>query len=511
MGGVLLGCLPALYAQSVERPNIIFILADDMGYGDIAVLNENGKVPTPNLDRLSSEGATFLDAHASTSVSSPSRYSILTGRYNWRSRLKGGALPVYHEPLMDPQRTTMPSMLRNQGYQTACIGKWHLGMKFATTDGKAPRDTETECNLDFHKEIKGGPCDVGFDYFFGVDCPNFPPYCFLENRKTVGIPSLYYPAREGIIDSRGGHGVKNWNQEQVLPTVIDKATHYVKEASKSKKPFFLYLSLTSPHTPIVPTSEFEGKTGLNAYTDFVMQTDAGVGKVLDALKENGIEDNTLVVFSADNGCCPLVDVPFLQKKGHDPSYIYRGLKSDLYEGGHRMPCMVKWPGHIRPHQVKQTICLVDFMATFAHLTGYALADNEAEDSYNLTPLLLNEVEPAPIRATTVHYSSNGYFAIRQGKWKLLLCNFSGGWTSPTLNHAYKERYQLYDLEKDPGENNNLYAKYPEKVEELRLLLVNYIKDGRTTPGIPQRNDPVKEWKQLSYWMSAEELKECGVQ
>ena len=500
MGSAMLAAMPSLYAQTTQHPNIIFILADDLGYGDIASLNKQGKVPTPNIDRFSEESVVFTDAHSSSAVSTPSRYGILTGRYNWRSRLKRGVMSFYDNPLMDPLRTTMASMLRTQGYRTACIGKWHLGMKFATTDGQKPVDNKDKCNVDFHKEFRGGPRDVGFDYFFGVDCPNYPPYCFLENRKTVGIPTQFYPTRHGIIDSRGGRGIDNWDQTDVLPAIIDKAASYIDQAAKQNEPFFLYLPLTSPHTPIVPTKDFLGKTQLNEYTDFVMQTDAGIGKVLEALKRNGLDENTLVVFTADNGCSPVADFPFLTEKGHDPSYIFRGMKSDLYEGGHHIACMVRWPEQFAPHKVRQTICSVDFMATFASLTGYRLADNEAEDSYNIWSLLKNESEPAPIREATVHHSIKGEFAIRQGDWKLLLANYSGGWSQPSKRNPEEPPYQLFNLKEDPEETKDLSKQYPEKVQQLRQLLIKYVKEGRSTPGIPQQNDPVKEWPQLKPWM-----------
>ena len=498
LGTFLLGSTAIVKAQN---PNIVFILADDMGYGDVTALNKDCKIPTPNIDRLMEEGVQFTDAHTSSSVSTPSRYGILTGRYNWRSRLKSFVLNFYDEPLIDPTRTTMASMLRNQGYQTACIGKWHLGMKFATTDGKRPVDEKDAFNLDFSKEFKGGPVDVGFDYFFGVDCPNYPPYCFLENRKTIGIPTVYRPTNYKL-DSRGGHALKDWDQMDVLPAVTQRAADYVDQAAKKNQPFFLYIPLTSPHTPILPTKEFEGKSGLNLYTDFVMQTDASIGKVLEALKRNGIEENTLVVFATDNGCSPIVDFKFLTERGHDPSYIFRGMKSDLYEGGHHVPCVVRWPAKAKPHKIKQTICMTDFMATFAAITGYKLSDNEAEDSYNILSLITaKKKEPAVIREATVHHSIDGRFAIRQGKWKLLLCNYSGGWSLPHPKGAYKEPFQLFDLEKDPEETTNLSKDYPEKVEELRKLMVHYIKEGRSTPGIPQKNDPVKKWHQIeTEWM-----------
>lgn len=495
-----IGLMPAIaYSQVSDKPNIVFILADDLGYGDLSVLNELGKIHTPNLDQLAQEGVTFLDAHSSSAVSTPTRYGLLTGRYNWRSRLKKGVLTWYDEPLIDHGRTTMASMLRSKGYETACIGKWHLGMNFPTIDGKSPIDTKEQCNIDFSKEIKGGPCDIGFDYFFGVDAPNYPPYCFIENRQTIGIPDEFYSVSQEM-DSRAGHGLKGWNMEKVLPAIVDIAVDFIEKSDKGK-PFFLYLPLTSPHTPIVPTKEFKGKSGLNLYADFVMQTDAVVGRVLRTLDKKGISDNTIVVFTSDNGCSPRAEFDKLAEKGHDPSYIFKGMKSDLYEGGHHVPCFVSWPSQIKPHAINQTICLTDFMATFASLVGYSISDNEAEDSYNLLPLLFNEREKNIIREATVHHSIDGSFAIRQGKWKLLLSNKSGGWTK--VDPDKQIPYQLYDMERDPEEEHNVYLQYPEIAEKMRLLLVNYVKNGRSTQGVPQQNDSVKTWEQLSSWMTDE--------
>lgn len=495
---LITGCTLQLGAKENDKPNIIFILADDLGYGDLSVLNSSGKIKTPYLDRLAGNGVVFSDAHSSSAVSTPTRYGILTGRYNWRSTLKQGVLNYYDHPLISSSRTTMASMLRNQGYQTACIGKWHLGMNFPTKDGQKPVDTAEAYNLDFRKEITGGPCDVGFDYFFGVDAPNYPPYCFIENRHTSGLPDTYYPVRQDrIIDSRAGRGLSGWEQEEILPALERKMGEYIKKAGKEDAPFFLYLSLTSPHTPIVPTAEFKDHSGLNLYADFVMQTDALVGQVMKVLKDNNLLENTLIVFTSDNGCSPCADFDYLESQGHDPSYIFRGMKSDLFEGGHHVPCFVSWPAKIKGHTVDQTICLTDFMATFGAVAGYQLADDEGEDSYNLLPLLLQPDYSEIIREATVHHSIDGSFAIRQGKWKLLLSSYSGGWSAPTKPQSGTSVFQLYNLEDDPKETNNLYESQKEVAEGLRTSLVRYIKEGRSTPGNSQLNDGVYPWKQLS--------------
>ena len=501
---LLLSCLATgmsmnVTAQDKKQPNIIFILADDLGYGDLSYLNEQGKIKTPHLDKMASEGVVFGDAHSSSAVSTPTRYGVLTGRYNWRSTLKNGVLHWYATPLIPSGRTTMASMLRNQGYNTACIGKWHLGFNFPTKDGQKPVDKPDEYNLDFTKEITGGPCDVGFDYFFGVDAPNYPPYCFIENRHTVGLPDTYYPVSQDM-DSRAGRGLQGWEMKDILPAIEKKAVEYIDRSAESNRPFFLYFPLTSPHTPIVPTDEFADRSKLNEYADFVMQSDAVVGSILEALKKNKIADNTIVVFTSDNGCSPRADFELLAQKGHDPSYIFRGMKSDLFEGGHHIPCIVRWPAQAKPRRVDQTICLTDFMATFAALSGYRLADNEAEDSYNILPLLTASETGKTIREATVHHSIDGSFAIRQGKWKLLLSSYSGGWSEPRKAVVGAPEYQLYDLEKDPEEKHNLYKSNREVAQRLHDLLCRYVKEGRSTPGLQQKNDGPYPWKQLS-WMN----------
>ena len=485
-------------ARGKERPNIVFILADDLGYGDISCLNENGKISTPNIDKIAEAGVTFTDAHSSSAVCTPTRYSILTGRYNWRSRLKQGVVGIYDRPLMDPNRTNMALMLKEKGYQTACIGKWHLGRNWPTTDGKAPNNKPGENNLDFSKPTSGGPLDVGFDYYFGTDVPNFPPYCFIENRNTVRIPSVYY-SEHPYGDCRPGMGIPGWRLDHILPALKEKAVNYIAEASQKNAPFFLYFPLTAPHTPIAPSEEFVGKSGLNAYADFVMEVDHVVGKILNTLEKSGVSKNTMVVFTSDNGCSPRADFSFLEQYGHDPSYIYRGHKADLYEGGHRIPCLVQWPAKIKNgHTVEQTVCLNDFMATFAEIVGYNLNDNEAEDSYNILPLILNPLYNNTIREATVHHSVDGSFTIRRGKWKFLLAQGSGGWSYPRPGDNYPDLppVQLYDIKNDPSEKNNLQAEHPVVVKELTALLKKYIEEGRSKPGTPQKNDGQYPWRQI---------------
>ena len=474
-----------------QKPNIVFILTDDLGYGDIAALNEQGKIKTPNINRIAKAGVTFTDAHSSSAVCTPSRYGILTGRYNWRSTLKSGVLGFYGKPIIPTSRTTMASMLREKGYQTACIGKWHLGLNWTTKDGQKPVDNGKANNLDYAQKLTGGPTDLGFDYYFGVDAPNYPPYAFIQNNEILGNPNEYYTFDKEL-DSRPGTGVKDWKQVDVLPVLNKKTTDFIAEASKNNKPFFLYLPFTGPHTPVVPTTEFLGKSGINIYADFVMQMDAYVGDILDVLEKNHVSDNTIVVFTSDNGCSPHANFPELAEKGHDPSYIFRGTKADIFEGGHRIPCIVQWPNGIKAGQkVAQTISLVDFMATFANLTDYQLKNNEGEDSYDLTPLFKKASYRKTIREATVHHSINGSFSIRKGKWKLELCPGSGGWSDPRPGSDAENSLpsiQLYDLEKDIAEENNVQASNPKVVAELTALLTKYVNNGRSTPGPKQDNE-----------------------
>ena len=492
---VLSGC--AQQPQEQKKPNIVFIFADDMGYGDVSAFNENSKIQTTNIDRIANEGVAFTDAHSSSSVSTPSRYSLLTGRYNWRSDLKSGVLMGYNKALIAPDRRTIASVLRDQGYQTACIGKWHLGWDWNNIE--AGKDS-----VDFSKPITNGPTTRGFDYFYGIIASlDMAPYVYVENDMPTALPDRE-TVNDGMKYWRKGPTASDFDHEQTLPNFINRAVDYIHDKSKGDKPFYLYLPLPAPHTPILPIKEYQGKSGLNPYGDFVLMVDDMVGKVMKALKDAGVDDNTILVFSTDNGCSPQAKFDELQEKGHYPSYIYRGHKADLFDGGHRIPCVVRWPAKIKPHTVNQTVCLTDFFATFATIADYQLKDSEGEDSYNILPLLLNEKEGDVIREATVHHSINGDFTIRKGQWKLLLSPSSGGWSFPkpgTDDEVIKTLplIQLYNMKTDPAEKNNVYAEHPEVVKELKDLMIKYVKEGRSTPGAPQKNDGPEVWKQLS-WM-----------
>lgn len=484
--------------KTVEKPNIIFILADDMGYGDVSALNEESKINTPNIDRIAGNGVVFTNAHSSSAVSTPTRYGILTGRYNWRSTLKQGVLYGYDKALIPAERTTTASMLKTQGYETSCIGKWHLGW----TWNNIAKGTDS---VDFTQPITEGPTAIGFDYFYGISASlDMPPYVYVENTLPTALPNRITSGK-GMEMWRSGPTASDFEHKKTLSHLIDKAVEYI-DGKVNRKPFYLYLPLPAPHTPILPSEEFQGKSGLNPYGDFVMEVDYMVGRIMEALKRNGIEENTLLVFTSDNGCSPAARIEELQEKGHYPSYIYRGHKADLYEGGHRIPCIVQWPAGIKPHSVVQAVCLTDFMATFAAVTGYRLKDNEAEDSYNILPLLLNASEPEAIREAIVHHSIDGEFSLRNGDWKLLLSPGSGGWSYPnperdTVAIRTLPKIQLYNIKTDPKETNNVYAKYPEVVHELKAMMIRYVKDGRSTPGAPQQNEGGEAWnkKLIESW------------
>lgn len=483
--------------EKQKQPNIVFILADDMGYGDVSYFDNNSKLKTENLDRMAQEGVVFTDAHSSSSVSTPTRYGILTGRYNWRSTLKNNVLYGYDKALIPADRETMASMLRKNGYTTAGIGKWHLGWDWDNID--AGKD-----KVDFSKPVQNGPTTRGFDYFYGFcGSLDMAPYVYIENDVPTSLPD-----RETVNEGkyswwRKGPTGADFVHEEVLPNLVDRACNYIKEKAKADQPYFLYLPLPAPHTPILPTEEFRGKSGIGEYGDFVLMVDAMVGKVLQAVKESGEEGNTIVVFTTDNGCSPAAGIKEMEAQGHRPNSIYRGHKADLFDGGHRIPCILRWPEGTKPHEVRQTVCLTDFYATFAAINGYKLMDSEGEDSYNLLPAIVSETEIDPIREATVHHSIDGQFTIRQGDWKLLLSASSGGWSAPTPTDTLAldslPPIQLYNMKDDPSETTNVEAEHPEIVSRLRALMAKYVREGRSTPGVPQKNDGEYPWKELD-WM-----------
>ncbi len=481
-------------------PNIVVIYADDLGYGDVQCYNpERGKIPTPHIDKLAAAGMRFTDGHSSSGVCSPSRYTLLTGRYHWRSRLQAGIVGLWEAPLIASDRMTIGTLAKMNGFQTACIGKWHLGWDWPIPSARAKlfkersakNDNVTEEQRDvwrevFEQPIAGGPTARGFDRYFGTDVPNWPPYCFIENDRTVGIPSEFLPASlfEKNQASTPGPALINWTLEPILPALAERAEAFIIEASMHSEPFLLYMPLTAPHTPLAVNDIWKGKSGLNPYADFVMETDAVVGRVLDALSQSGEADNTLVVFTSDNGCAPYINVDELEQLGHYPSGPLRGYKADAWEGGHRVPFIIRWPGVVQPaSRCDELVHQADLLATFAEVLDTKLPEGVGEDSFSLLPLLKGSDQP--VRTTSVSCSIKGIPSLRVGHWKYIADPGSGGWGK---GGDQSQPLQLYDLANDIGEAHNLAAEQPQRVAEMQDMLEAIIAEGRSTPGKQLPND-----------------------
>ena len=487
---ILFALILALLAPAIAAsPNVIVILADDMGVGDVS--HNGGKVPTPHLDRLAAEGMHFTDGHSSSSVCTPTRYALVTGRYNWRSPLKRSVLWGPSEALIRNGETTLAAFLGKSGYQSSVVGKWHLGLDWAQLPekGKAAEGQTKGVGweIDFTKPVKNGPTDLGFteDFLFPASL-DMAPYVYLRNDEVIDQPTI----SATFWSTRWGPAVKEMKPEQCLPDFARESRAFISRAAKAGKPFFLYLPLTSPHTPITPSERFKGKSPLGPYGDFLMETDWVVGEVLAELDERKLAENTLVIFTTDNGCSP--QAKFKELAGHDhfPSGGLRGHKADIYEGGHRVPFLVRWPGKVAAASTTdRTVCQTDIFATVAEAISQPLGEADAPDSVSFLPTLTGGKQEA--RPATIHHSINGSFAIRKGEWKLCLCPGSGGWSEPKPNQAWKDkalpRVQLFNLNHDLAEEKNLEAKHPEKVKELVQELVTLLERGRTTHGPKQAN------------------------
>uniref|UniRef100_UPI003217D544 sulfatase family protein n=1 Tax=uncultured Draconibacterium sp. TaxID=1573823 RepID=UPI003217D544 len=472
-----------------KQPNIVYILADDLGYGDVSALNPDSKIKTPNIDKLSEDGMTFRDAHSSSAVCTPTRYGILTGQYNWRSRIKQGVLLGYSPSLIEETTPTIAKFLQKQGYTTACIGKWHLGIDFKLKDGsyiegKPGVDFTWDLigfnqpeKIDFSQPAKGGPKGAGFDYSYVLPASlDFEPYMYLENNLAVEAPTDSTPGNDlnaipwatGAFWRKGGMA-PSFNFEQVLPTFTAKAIDFIAKQKNAEKPFFLYFPMNSPHTPWLPTDEFKGSSQAGLYGDFVQMTDAQVGKILQSLKDNGLDQNSLVVFTSDNGAYWKPEL--IEKFNHQANSIFRGMKGDVWDGGHHIPFIVHWPGKVKAGSTDKTISLTDFFATVQNI--FDSEEPKARDSFSFLSILTGE-ESAYSRPPVIHHSSSGKFAIRQGEWKMIEGLGSGGFTepkSPAPNEGEPDG-QLYNMIKDPQEKENLYLTEPEKVKELKVLLEN---------------------------------------
>jgi arylsulfatase A-like enzyme len=504
--------------DAVGKPNVVVILADDLGYGDVRCYNpQRCKIATPNIDRLASQGLRFTDGHSSSGVCSPSRYALLTGRYHWRTRLQSGIVGVFGEPLIAPDRLTIAGLVKGHGYRTACIGKWHLGWDWPMTEeqrklcaparGEKPEVTEGHRQAwqeIFTKPIAGGPTTRGFDRYFGTDVPNWPPYCFIDQDRTVGVPTEFLPAAllGNNLASLPGPALADWKLEPILPALSDRAVEFIRESAAAKSPFLLYLPLTTPHTPLSVNEPWRGKSGLNnRFADLVMETDDVIGRVLAALDDAGIADETFVLMTADNGCAPYIGAKELEQQGHYPSGPLRGYKADVWEGGHRVPMIVRWPKVVQAGRVSdQLVHHADLIATLADVLGTTLPPNAGEDSFSFLPILRGE--DRPIRETAISTSAAGVPGLRLGDWKYIPAaepkaratgngqatpegkgaadNKGTAATSPTV--------QLYHLGEDIAESKNLAAAQPEKVAQMKELLERLIVDGRSTPGPKQSND-----------------------
>lgn len=498
--------LPSLIFQACQKkeveepkPNIVFILADDMGYDSVEKLNPKCNIRTPSIDKLISQGMSFSDAHSGSAVCSPTRYGVLTGRYSWRSTLKRGIVGKFKPSLIQPERLTVAEMLKQQGYATAMIGKWHLGWNWKDKNGNSTSDPK---KIDFYSPLDGGPVSHGFDSYYGDGVINWAPFVFIENdRLTEKLARRTEYAKDKssyILGDEVNYIGETWDVVEVLPKITRRAVEYIDSRKGKKQPFFLYFPLTSPHGPIVPAKEFKGKSGKGDYVDFVMQTDDVVGQVMDALNRNGFSDNTLVIFTTDNGTSRIAEFDRLEEKGVYINETLRGSKADIWDGGHRVPFVVRWPGVIEAGSTSDHLtCLTDFMATAAEVSRYELSDEDAVDSRSLMPVLKGKtVKPYEI----INHSISGNFAIREGNWKLALCYGSGGWTSPNEKEAIEAglpELQLYNLENDRMERVNLYEQI-EVVERLTKKLEKIVKDGRSTPGEPQSYVIPKEWNQLPF-------------
>lgn len=491
--------LLALVAVKAQTPNVVLILTDDLGYGDISAFNPESKIHTPNIDNLTRSGVTFTDAHSASALSTPSRYSILTGRYPWRTTLKSGVLGGYSPAMITPGRRTVAQMLSENGYATACVGKWHLGWDWVFTENPDGKRV-----VDFAKPIKNGPTERGFDYFFGIPSSlDMAPYVYVENDRVTAVPDHVIEKQKGLLLMHGGEAGADFKPEECLRTIVRHGLDYIDSQKGSGRPFFLYMPLTAPHTPVLPAEEYKGKTSVGDYGDFVVMVDDMVRQVTDKLRENGQLENTIVIFTSDNGCAPYAGVKDLEARGHFPSYIYRGYKTDIYEGGHRIPLIMSWQGKISGRTDRSLVSLADFYATFAEMVGHDLGDEEAVDSYSVWPVLTGKGKAA--RKDLIYESGNGFLSIRTPGLKLVFNGGSGGWGYPNKPADLEKLppLQLFDMKEDPSETKNIIGKkrYAKNVRRMTDSIRKYVETGRSTPGPAVKNDTGNSWKQIEIFMN----------
>lgn len=472
-------------AQPQDLPHVVLILADDLGYGDLSCLNPESKIQTPNLDQLARVGMVFTDAHTPSSVCTPTRYGLLTGRYAWRTRLKSGVLLGFDRPLIEPNRLTLASLLKSRGYRTAAVGKWHLGLGWQSSEGTPVTDqdgTTDDPGVDYTRPITEGPLTNGFDYFFGIAASlDMAPYCYIENDRVTEIPKEQTQGKDFPANWRPGKKSADFAHDQVLSVCTAKAIAWLKQERQTSpdRPLFLYFPLSAPHTPVLPLPEFRGKSQAGDYGDFVVQVDHVVGEVLKTIDSLGMRDKTLVIVTSDNGSTMTIR-PFFQQYQHATNYHFRGQKSDIWEGGHRVPFLVRWPGRVPAKSTcNQPICLTDVMATLAEIVGVPLPSDAGEDSFSFLRQLENPEAPFH-RPPIVMHSIAGLFAIREGDWKLLECRGSGGWSLPEKKvPPDTPPKQLYNLKDDVGEQHNLFLEHPEVAQRLGELLQTIRTAGRS--------------------------------
>ena len=485
-------CGSVSFAQRQQRPNVVVIYTDDQGYGDASCLNEDAKFQTPNIDRLAREGMTFADGHCSDTVCTPSRYGLLTGRYSWRTELKRGVFGAERECLIEDGRMTLASMLHDNGYATAMVGKWHLGMDFPGTDAK---------NRDWSQPVRDMPLDKGFDYFWGIPASmNYGVLAWFDGRHAAVPPTLFTrkkpnaiaisdyrimpPYEDTAVRPNDLETAPDFVDSECLTRFTDKAINWVQgkaEAARGGKPFFLYLPYTSPHKPVIPIDRFQGKSAAGAYGDFMLETDWHIGRLLQLLDDERLTDNTLVFFSSDNG----PETTFaerIKRFAHHSAGPYREGKRSIYEGGHRVPFIVRWPSHIKPgSRCDVTVCQTDLLATLAEINETELPVNAGEDSISFLPSLLGQVHERP---AVIHHAANGRFAVRDGQWKLVM-----QWKN--------QPQELYELDIDPTESNDARMSHRDLAARLQRTITDIVRNGRSSPGAAQKND-VDWWADLAW-------------
>ncbi len=509
---IFVSSLFSIFATANNAPNILFIYADDLGYGDVSCYNPKSKVSTPHIDQLAADGIRFSDAHSPSTVCTPSRYSVMTGRMAFRLNYPGVFTGVQGPCLIEEDRLTLPQMLREKGYATALFGKWHIGMTFFDKAGRPIPEIQTELEngrsrtesgvalvnaVDFSRRITDGPLDRGFDHFFGTACCPTTDwlYAYIEGDRVPVPPNQRFdksplPVHDYSRDNRIGMIAPGFDMETVDLLFLEKSQAFMKEHVRTKpdQPFFLFHSMQAVHLPSFPADRFKGKTAAGPHGDFIHELDHIVGELLATLDQLGVAENTLVVFSSDNGPEVPTVIAMRRDYDHDGAHPWRGMKRDQWEGGHRVPFIARWPQKIKPGSISsQTICQTDLMATCAAIVGYELPHNAAEDSFDILPALFGSSQDKAIRPYTLHQTIRLGLAIRKGPWKYLDHQGSAG------NNYDQERLgpyrikdtapnapgQLYNLNTDPGETENLYYQHPEIVTELKFLLEESKTSGRS--------------------------------